>query len=86
MPKSTQHGKRWNWKEQAAKAGMSEQYGFLYSYTSRLLRATPASLTTKQKNLELDEVSMFLDFIFVAMLEATEIAERVGASKNPVVH
>jgi len=86
MPESSRGLKRWNWKEQATKAGMTEQYDYLYSYTSRLLHATPPGLATKQKNLELDEAVMFLEFIFVAILEATEIAERVGRIKNPEAH
>jgi hypothetical protein len=52
MPKSAQGHKRWIWKHEAAAAGMTEQYEFLYAYTSRLLHATPTSVTTDQKNLE----------------------------------
>jgi hypothetical protein len=49
----------WRWKEQAAIAGMSEQYEFIYSFTSRLLHATPVSLTTNQKLLEPGEMHCF---------------------------
>jgi hypothetical protein len=42
----------WQWKQQAASVGMSDQYEFIYSFTSRLLHATPVSLTTNQKLLD----------------------------------
>lgn len=49
MPKSVQGYKRWVWKDEAEKAGMSEQYDFVYSYTSRLLHAKAVSFATDQK-------------------------------------
>jgi hypothetical protein len=55
MPKSAQKDKRPNWKERAKAVGMIEQYEFVYAFTSRLLHATPTSMTTGQQNLELDE-------------------------------
>lgn len=38
--------KEWKWNARAAHVGMASEYDFIYSYTSRLLHATPASLTT----------------------------------------
>ena len=35
--------KIWKWKQRAAFVGMEHEYEFLYSFTSRLLHATPAS-------------------------------------------
>lgn len=55
--------KKWNWKEMSKHVGMEEEYDFIYSYTSRLLHASPHSLTTDQKNLEDPEVLMFLKYI-----------------------
>lgn len=55
--------KKWNWKEMSKHVGMEEEYDFLYSYTSRLLHASPHSLTTDQKNLEDSEVLMFIKYI-----------------------
>ncbi len=81
MPKSVQGYKRWVWKDEAEKAGMSEQYDFVYSYTSRLLHAKAVSFATDQKNLELDEIRGFLNFIYVAMLDTIEIAESIAAIK-----
>jgi len=42
---------RWNWKVQAGRVGMEEEYSFIYSYTSRLLHATPTTTTTDRRNL-----------------------------------
>lgn len=55
--------KEWNWKARAAYVDMTSEYNFIYSYTSRLLHATPASLSTNQKSLEDNEVLMFLRYI-----------------------
>lgn len=55
--------KKWNWKERAAHVDMALEYEFIYSYTSRLLHATPASLTTDQKSLEDDEVLFLLRYV-----------------------
>lgn len=65
---------KWNWKDQAARAGMDAEYDFIYTYTSRLLHATPASLTTNQKNLETDEMRVFLNYIHIRLLDALDIA------------
>ena len=43
---------RWNWKNKASDVGMLAAYEFIYSFTSRLLHATPSSMFTNQKNLE----------------------------------
>jgi len=66
----------WKWKEQAAIAGMSEQFEFIYSFTSRLLHATPVSLTTNQKLLEPDEMHMFLEYIYVSILDIVDLAKK----------
>ena len=65
-----------NWKEEAGRVGMQAQYEFIYSFTSRLLHATPASIFTDQKNLEVAEMVLFLDYIYVSMLDALDIAAR----------
>ncbi len=55
---------------------MIEQYEFLYSYTSRLLHATPVSIFTNQKNLEPEEMRLFLEYVYVSMLDALELGEK----------
>ena len=53
----------WSWKDRARQAEMLPEYEFVYSYTSRLLHAVPASLTTNQKRLEDYEALLFLRYI-----------------------
>lgn len=65
---------RWNWRALASKVGMVDEYDFIYTYTSRLLHATPASLTTDKKNLEPDEVRVFLHYCHVRMLDVIDMA------------
>lgn len=73
----------WNWKRKAKDAGMIDEYEFIYSYTSRLMHATPVSLTTDQKNLEYKEIVMFLRYIFIRMKECISDAEKLlGNNEN----
>ena len=67
--------KRWNWKKQAEKVGMGEEYEFIHTYTSLLMHATPVSIITDQKNLELEEVRMFLKYVRVRIIDAIRMAE-----------
>lgn len=69
--------KRWSWKHQATIVGMENEYDFIYSYTSRLLHATPASLTTDHKNLEPDEMWIFLKYFHIRLLDVIEMADRL---------
>lgn len=62
---------------------MSEQFEFVYAYTSRLLHATPTSMTTNQKNLEWNEIGAFLDFLYVSILDAIEMSEKLAEIKSP---
>jgi hypothetical protein len=77
MPKDVQRlaRARWNWKQHAKIVNMDDEYDFIYSYTSRLLHATPASLTTDQKNLEHLEVLVFLRYIYFRLRTARELAQ-----------
>lgn len=67
---------RWQWREMASRAGLAHEYNYIYSYASKLLHATPASLTTDQKNLELPEMCMFLRYIHVKMLDIIDLARQ----------
>ena len=74
---------RWNWKAEARSVGMQAQYEFIYSYTSRLLHATPSSIFTDQKNLEVQEMVMFVDYVYVSMLDVLDLAaKQVGPVKK----
>jgi hypothetical protein len=75
----------WQWKRKATEAGMSTEYEFIYSYTSRLLHATPPSLTTNQKNLSPQEINMFLRYIDLRMKEAIDDAKKLLAH-NEAAH
>jgi hypothetical protein len=66
---------RWRWKDQAEKAGMGEEYEFIYTYTSRLMHANPASIITDQKNLELEEIRMFLKYALVRIIDVIRMAD-----------
>jgi hypothetical protein len=65
---------RWQWRAMSKIAGIEHEHDYIYSYASKLLHATPASLTTNQKNLEMQEVCLFLRYIHVKILEITDLA------------
>lgn len=65
---------KWNWRDLAKKVGMQDDYDFIYTYTSRLLHATAASLTTDKKNLEADEMCIFLSYINVRSRDIIDMA------------
>lgn len=65
---------RWQWRGMADRAGIAHEHDYIYSYASKLLHATPASLTTDQKNLEIQEVCLFLRYIYVKILEIMDMA------------
>ncbi len=66
---------RWQWRGMADKAGIMHEHDYIYSYASKLLHATPASLTTDQKNLEILEICIFLRYIYVKILEIMDMAQ-----------
>lgn len=65
---------RWQWRKMADKAGIVHEHDYIYSYASKLLHATPASLTTDEKNLEIHEICLFLRYIYVKILEIMDMA------------
>ena len=67
---------RWQWRQMADKVGLAHEHDYIYSYASKLLHATPASLTTDQKNLELPEICVFLRYIHVKILEIMDVARQ----------
>lgn len=68
--------KKWNWSDMSTKVGMAEEYEFIYAYTSRMLHATPISLTTDQKSLEEVEVYIMLRYCAVKMAEVFDVAQK----------
>lgn len=72
----------WNWAEQAKKANLGTDYNFIYTYASRLLHATPASVTTDKKNLEHQEAFMFLKYFHVRALEVMDLGKSMLAQED----
>ncbi|TFB25516.1 hypothetical protein E3U32_10170 [Lelliottia nimipressuralis] len=66
--------KKWNWFEMAKSVNMEDEYDFIYSFTSKLLHATPMSITTNQKNLESQEIIIFLKYIDVKIRDIIELS------------
>jgi len=64
----------WQWKSQAVKVGMAGEYDFIYTYCSRLLHATPPSISTDMKNLETSEMAIFLRFVRAGVHDFLEVA------------
>lgn len=72
--------KRWKWNEMAKEAGLQNEYDYIYAFSSKLLHATPASITTNQKNLEPEEMLIFLRYIEVKLSDIIEISSRYSVS------
>lgn len=64
---------RWNWYNSASAVDMAPEYEYIYRYTSRLLHATPTSFYTNSKNLELSEMQLFLEYVYVRLLDIIEV-------------
>jgi len=72
--------RRWNWKNKAQEVDMLEEYEFIYSNTSRLLHASPASITTNMKNLELEEIIVYLRYIEFSYKNTIKLTKSVLSS------
>ena len=64
---------RWVWRDAAKAVKMEAEYEYIYRYTSRLLHATPTSFYTTSKNLEPSEVRLFLDYVYVRLLDVIDL-------------
>jgi hypothetical protein len=73
---------RWQWRQMAEKVGLANEHDYIYSHASKLTHATPASLTTDQKNLELPEMYIFLRYIYAKLLEALDLARAMSARES----
>jgi hypothetical protein len=69
----------WKWDRQAKLVGMLDQYEYIYSFTSSLLHATPASM--HQTTLEEHEMSIFLDYILVSIADVVDLAREILQTK-----
>jgi Family of unknown function (DUF5677) len=68
--------KQWRWRQMADKVGLLTEYDYIYCYASKLLHATPASLTTDQKNLEFKEVYLYMRYIYSKLHEIIELSRK----------
>lgn len=68
--------RKWEWRQMAKRVGLIDEYDYLYSFASKLIHATPVSITTDQKCLEDDEMEMFLRFILVTIDDVLELASK----------
>lgn len=66
--------KGWKWNLKAKEVGLEDEYSFIYSFTSKLLHAVPTSITTNQKNLEPQEVIVFLKYIDVKLKDIIKLS------------
>lgn len=66
---------RWQWRSMAQRVGTADEYDYIYSFASKLLHATPASITTDQKNLESSEMEVFLKYVDVTIADILALAE-----------
>ena len=64
---------KWKWYDSAKAVGMEPEYQYIYRYTSRLLHATPTSFYTTSKNLELTEMRLFLEDVYVRLLDVLDV-------------
>jgi hypothetical protein len=76
----------WQWRQMARVAGIEDEHDYIYSCASKLLHATPASLTTDYKNLEPKEICQFLRYIHVKMLEIADLASSQPECMPPQAH
>lgn len=67
--------KQWRWRQMAQKVDLTDEYDYIYTYTSKFLHATPASITTDQKNPEMPELVLFLKYINVKFADIIELSE-----------
>ena len=70
--------RRWQWRRMAGLVSLTDEYDYIYSFASKLLHATPASITTDQENLELPEMQIFLKYIDVKMGDIEGLATEYG--------
>jgi hypothetical protein len=70
----------WKWDRQAKSVGMLDQYEYIYSFSSSLLHATPASM--HQATLEEHEIGIFLDYILVSISDVIDLSYELLRTKH----
>lgn len=59
---------------------MGAEYDYIYTFTSKLLHATPASVSTSQKILDEAEMRVLLRYILVRIKDVLAICEEIVES------
>jgi hypothetical protein len=66
--------RRWEWRQMARQVGLATEYDYIYCYASKLLHATPASVSTDQVNLDIPEVYLFVRYTHSKLLAIMDLA------------
>ena len=66
---------RWVWRQMAEKVDLTDEYDYIYTCSSKILHATPASITTTHRDLEPAELVAFLKYINVKIQDLIELAQ-----------
>lgn len=66
--------RKWEWRKMSEVAGILHEHDYIYSYASKILHATPASISSDYKNLERSEIRIFLRYIHIKYLELMDLA------------
>ena len=74
--------KHWKWKDKAKATNHLEEYDYIYSFTSSMLHATPASITAEYNLLSIDEMIIFLKYINVKLMDINELANEFIATSS----
>ncbi|GKW33468.1 hypothetical protein PEC730217_22480 [Pectobacterium carotovorum subsp. carotovorum] len=64
-----------SWAKKSKKASLYDDYHFIYSFSSKLLHALPASISTNDPGLSNDEKIIFLKFIKIRMSDIMKLSQ-----------
>lgn len=64
-----------SWAKKSKMTNLYDDYHFIYSFSSKLLHALPASISTSDLGLSNDEKMIFLNFIKVRILDILKLSQ-----------
>ncbi len=68
--------RRWRWNEMAELVGMETEYEYIYAFSSKLLHATPSSISTDQMDLLPDEYIVFMRYVEAKLMDLVEVSRK----------
>lgn len=68
--------RRWRWNEMAELVGMETEYEYIYAFSSKLLHATPSSISTNQMDLLPDEYIVFMRYVEAKLMDLVEVSKK----------